>query len=325
MFEHAEGLRQYMSELGEFVIKPDGLTGGKGVQVFGEHLHSIEDALSYCHAILAKHGRVEVEERLEGEEFSLQTITDGDTIIHCPLVQDHKRAYDGDEGPNTGGMGSYSCPDFGLPFLDARDIETAQSTNEQVIHALARETGKPYRGVLYGGFMATGDGVRLIEYNARFGDPEAMNVLPLLEADFVELCRATAEGNLGRVACSFASKATVCKYVVPESYPDGPATRAAIVVPDEYRERTDVRWFWAACRQEGSDVHLTGSRAGAFVGIGDTLEAAERVAEEAASAVGGPVRHREDIGRTEIIDARIRHMETLRGLGVSATHLPTLA
>ena len=104
-FASAESLREYMEELGDFVVKPDGLTAGKGVKVFGEHLHSIDEALAYALDVLQTHPRVLIEERLEGEEFSLQTITDGAAVIHCPLVQDHKRAFEGDQGPNTGGMG----------------------------------------------------------------------------------------------------------------------------------------------------------------------------------------------------------------------------
>jgi phosphoribosylamine--glycine ligase len=209
-----------MEELGDFVVKPDGLTAGKGVKVFGEHLHSIDQAFAYATEVLETHPRVQIEERLEGEEFSLQTITDGRSVIHCPLVQDHKRAFAGDQGPNTGGMGSYSCADFSLPFLSDADVLQAHIISEKVIEALNAETGRPYKGVLYGGFIATADGVRLIEYNARFGDPEAMNVLPILDADFADLCFSVAEGTLGDTSWSFQSRATVCKYVVPEAYPD---------------------------------------------------------------------------------------------------------
>lgn len=319
VFEGEAGLRRYMEDLGAFVIKPDGLTAGKGVRVFGEHLTSLEDAMEYASALLAQDGRVQVEERLEGEEFSLQTITDGESVLHCPLVQDHKRAFEGDQGPNTGGMGSYSCPDFSLPFLRDSDVAAAHSISERVIEALAREAGHPYRGVLYGGFMATAAGVRLIEYNARFGDPEAMNVLPLLRADFVELCLDAARGRLGSVSRPFDPKATVCKYVVPAAYPDSTEEPGEIVVPAAYRAEGDARWYWAACRQDedGAGAYMTSSRAGAALGIGESLEQAERVAERVAGAVGGDVRHRTDIGRPEAIEARIRHMEALRGSGSS--------
>lgn len=313
VFHSKLGLREYFAELGSYVIKPDGLTAGKGVRVHGDHFQTIEEGLAYAESVLCTDGKVQIEEKLEGEEFSLQTITDGRTFIHCPLVQDHKRAFEGDTGPNTGGMGSYSCADFSLPFLDASDVADAHAINEQVIAALERETGQAYCGVLYGGFIATREGVRLIEYNCRFGDPEAMNVLPLLQADFVDLCRATAAGELAGTAWSFAPKATVCKYVVPELYPQPSPRGRAIVVPGEL-DGPDVRWFWAACQAEGGEVYLTSSRAGAVVGIGNTLGDAERLAEGGVGRIKGPVRHRTDIGSASVVSRRIRHMETIRAV-----------
>jgi phosphoribosylamine--glycine ligase len=305
-------LRPYMEHLGEFVIKPDGLTAGKGVRVFGEHMTTIDEALAYAEQLVREDGRVEIEERLEGEEFSLQTITDGETFLHCPLVQDHKRAYVGDQGPNTGGMGTYSCADHSLPFLSDSDLEAARSISERVVAALNEEVGHPYRGVLYGGFIATADGVQLIEYNARFGDPEAMNVLPLLDGDFVELCRAVTQGRLREVQASFAHKATVCKYVVPSAYPEPVDDPGRITVPEGLYDQRTTHWYWAACEKKDDHVALTGSRSAAAVGIGNSLSEAEALAERAASGVEGDVRHREDIGRPEIVQKRIDHMADLR-------------
>jgi phosphoribosylamine---glycine ligase len=313
-FETTEGMRAYMEELSEFVVKPDGLTAGKGVRVLGEHMKSVDDAFQYSSEVLDQHPRVQIEERLIGEEFSLQTITDGESVIHCPLVQDHKRAYEGDQGPNTGGMGSYSCADFSLPFLADADVLQAHTISEKVIDALRRETGQPYRGVLYGGFIATVDGVRLIEYNARFGDPEAMNVIPILDADFVELCGAVATGGLSNVPWSFRHKATVCKYVVPEDYPSK-SPRTKLEIGDELRQTDHLAWFWAASEQSDGDVFMTSSRTGAFVGIGDSLSEAEAEAEGAASALKKkcPIRYRQDIGTEALVRKRIEHMEALRG------------
>jgi phosphoribosylamine--glycine ligase len=313
-FETPEGLRAYMEELASFVVKPDGLTAGKGVRVFGEHLHTIDEAFSYATDVLSAHPKVQIEERLEGEEFSLQTITDGKAVIHCPLVQDHKRAFEGDEGPNTGGMGSYSCADFSLPFLSDADVLKAHTISEKVIEALGRETGLPYKGVLYGGFIATDDGLRLIEYNARFGDPEAMNVLSILDADFVEICKAVAAGTLSDVSWSFQHKATVCKYVVPQKYPDkSPRTKLGTTPKPHQGDR--LAWYWAACEQEGDEIYMTSSRTGAFVGIGDSLNEAEAEAEKAARSLeqSCPVRHRQDIGTEELVRRRVEHMQALRG------------
>ena len=175
---------------------------------------------------------------MEGEEFSLQCFRDGQTVIATPPVQDHKRRFVDDKGPNTGGMGSYSDSNHLLPFLKAEDIAAGLAITRQVAEAILRETGEPYKGVMYGGFMATRDGVKLLEYNARFGDPEAMNILPLLKTDFVDLCRAIIDGTLDRLPVEFDHKATVCKYIVPRGYglpkdhPDAQSTSAKIEVGD---------------------------------------------------------------------------------------------
>lgn len=311
-FVSTDGLRRYLDHLGDFVVKPDGLTGGKGVRVLGEHLGSVEAAYDYAAFLIAENGCVVIEERLEGEEFSLQSITDGEAVVHCPPVQDHKRAFEGDTGPNTGGMGSYSGDDLSLPFIDAAELRAAEAINEAVVRALEVETGQPYRGVLYGGFMVTRSGVRLIEYNCRFGDPEAMNVLPLLRTDFVEICLAVANGRLSEIHVEFEAKATVCKYVVPKNYPSGGSDGEQILLPDSVVSDPNVRCYWAAVNAEGARVVMTGSRALAVVGIGDSLVEAEQYAESAATRVEGPVRHRRDIGTPALIEARISHLRALR-------------
>lgn len=312
VFTDTNGLMDYLVELGEYAIKPDGLSGGKGVRVFGDHLLAHADAFEYATDLIEASGVVLVEERLDGEEFSLQTFTDGESVLHCPIVQDHKRAYEEDTGPNTGGMGSYSCPDGSLPFLHPIEVEAARRINEQVIDALRMETELPYRGVLYGGFIATGAGIRLIEYNARLGDPEAMNVLPLMQGDFLDLCYAIVHGRLSEVGMSFAPLASVCKYVVPQDYPLGKGAGDLINVPEDALRQEGTYCFWAAAEQRGTETALTGSRAVAFVGIGSSLAEAEQRAEDGVRSVAGNVRHRRDIGTAEAIARRSEHMDICR-------------
>jgi phosphoribosylamine--glycine ligase len=314
IFRHTAGLEAYLTELGGFVVKPDGLTGGKGVKVSGDHLASIAEGCEYASALIASDGVVVIEERLDGEEFSLQTITDGSSLRHCPLVQDHKRAFEGDTGPNTGGMGSYSMPDHSLPWLTDAEASEARAINEAVIAALGEEAGRPFVGVLYGGFMVTGAGVRLVEYNARLGDPEATNVLSILSSDLVEIAWAATNGDLGNVPVTFDPKATVCKYVVPEGYPAGAAAGTAINASAlrPLEEAGDVRCYWAAVDVDGSEVRMSSSRALAVVGIGDSLAEAEARAEQAARLVRGPVRHRSDIGTEALLRRRAEHMTQLR-------------
>ncbi|MFW9853353.1 MAG: phosphoribosylamine--glycine ligase, partial [Candidatus Thorarchaeota archaeon] len=159
-------LEDAIKEFGlEIAIKPDGLTGGKGVRVYGDHFTTFREAKDYARNILSKSNEFLVEEKKEGKEFSLQVFTDGKTIVPMPLVRDYKRAYDNEEGPNTGSMGSYSLADHKLPFLKKSDTEKAISILERSIDALEKQTGIKYKGVLYGQFMKTLDDIYLIEFN----------------------------------------------------------------------------------------------------------------------------------------------------------------
>jgi phosphoribosylamine--glycine ligase len=292
------------------VIKDDGLAGGKGVKVFGDHLSSLADSLAFCRELTDRKHPFVIEEKLEGEEFSLLSFCDGKTLRHMPAVQDHKRAYEGDTGPNTGGMGTYTDADHKLPFLTDADIEAARAINEKVALALAAECGQPYQGILYGGFMATADGVRLIEYNARFGDPEALNLLTLLESDFVAICRAIADQTLETVPVSFARRASVCKYIVPEGYPDNPRAGDQIKLP--VNVPPNVSLYLAAVDGTEENLIATGSRTLGILALGDTVEAAEKLCRTVALQVPGRFFHRADIGTPDLVSRRVAHMNMLR-------------
>lgn len=315
VFRGMDSIEEYLRELKEFVIKPDGLSGGKGVKVFGDHLHSISEALSYC-AQLFRDGQkaILVEEKLDGEEFSFQSFYDGYHIAHMVPVQDHKRAWEGDKGPNTGGMGSYSCEDHLLPFLNPEHIAEAGKINRLIGEALFKKTGLRYKGILYGGFILTKKGLKVIEYNARFGDPEIMNVLPILKTDFVDVCRAIVDGTLDKIDVQFEHRATVCKYIVPRSYPGKLKNEAIIDVSElESLRKTEpnIRVFYGAVEAHPKGLRLTGSRAIGIVGIADSLKEAERVAERASCCVKGDVYHRKDIGTAALIEKRMAHMDRI--------------
>ncbi len=309
-FDSLGGVTEFLEELGDnYVVKYDGLMGGKGVKVSGDHLHSHDEALEYCKQLVNSGGSFVIEEKLIGEEFSLMSFCDGEHLAHMPSVQDHKRAYEGDKGPNTGGMGSYSDTDHSLPFISAEDIIEAQKINEATAHALRDEFNEGYKGVLYGGFIATAEGVKLIEYNARLGDPEAMNVLPLLESDFVDICSGIVEGNLHQKDISFRNQATVCKYAVPEGYPDSPVKGE----PIDVSAITDTsQLYYASVDVKNGQLTEAGSRTVAYVGLADTLDEAEAKAETEISKVTGPLFHRADIGTAQLIQLRINHLKSIR-------------
>ena len=309
-FDSINGVAEFLNELGEnYVVKYDGLAGGKGVKVAGEHLHSHDEALDYCQELTDKDDEFVIEEKFIGEEFSLMSFCDGDTLKHMPAVQDHKRAYEGDTGPNTGGMGTYSDANHSLPFLTEDDIAEAHQINIQTAKAVKDKFAEGYRGILYGGFMATANGVKLIEYNARFGDPEAMNVLSLLESDFIEICNGIADGSLNKVDVHFSNKATVCKYAVPEGYPDSP-------VKDEQINISKINnpdgLFYASVDIQNGKLVEAGSRTVAVVGVADSISNAEKIAEKEVSAISGPLFHRSDIGTDMVIQKRINHIRSLR-------------
>lgn len=310
-FYGLEGAKEFLHQLGEgnYVIKANGLMGGKGVKVAGDHLHSISEAYQFCEELVAAKQNFVIEEKCIGQEFSFMCFCDGKTLVPMPLVQDHKRAFVNDQGPNTGGMGSYSDANHRLPFLTEDDVRAAYSINQAAVSALTYEYHEEYIGILYGSFMATKTGVRLIEFNARFGDPEALNVLAILEADFVEICLAMIKGKLTHDMVRFANLATVCKYVVPEGYPDHP-------VKDELVDVSQVKnveqLYLAAVDERAGALYATGSRTAAIVGVAKTIAEAEQLAEQDVQHIQGKLFHRPDIGTSDLIRQRVRQMSDLR-------------
>jgi len=312
-FANQQGLREYVEELGEVAVKPVGLTGGKGVKVTGDHLAGTEEALEYANDVFTSGlggGQVVIEEKLEGEEFTVQCFTDGDTVVPTPPIQDHKRAFEGDEGPNTGGMGAYSGPGS-LPFLSRVDYEAAVDIVRDIVHAL-RDEDRPYVGPIYGQFMLTADGPRVVEVNARFGDPEAMNTLGILETPFTDVVDAMAEGTLDELEVTFEPTATVCKYVVPEGYGSDPTPDTTVEIDREAIAETGAELFYASCEPTEGGVVTTTSRTLALVGIADTIEDANEQAEQALSHVKGEaIDARHDIGTEKLVQRRVEHMREL--------------
>ncbi len=297
---------------GHYVVKYDALKGGKGVRVSGEHLMTIESGAKYAMECLQQCGTVVLEEKLIGVEFSLMSFVSGSSVVDMPAVQDHKRSGNGDTGPNTGGMGTYSDVSHGLPFLEPSDVKTASEINARVAAAIEEECNESYKGILYGGFIATYDGVKVIEYNARFGDPEALNVLPLLQSDFVAICQAIIAGNLTPDLVQFSPKATVCKYVVPKSYPEAKnETGQKVMIPEEFPDNSRV-YYGDVHLDDTGNVILGGSRSIGIVGIGDSLAEAEQVAQGICEKMAGPIRFRSDIGTMDSIQRRVDLMHKLR-------------
>lgn len=298
-----------IKDYGLVAVKPLGLTGGKGVRVSGDHFTRIEEGVAYARSLIEKDGSALIEEKLVGEEFTLQAFSDGTRITPMPPVQDHKRAFENDRGPNTGGMGSYSTGPL-LPFLEQSDLEEAKGIMEAVVLAMKKECA-PFKGILYGQFMAGKTGVKVIEFNARFGDPEAMNVLALLQGSLSDTFLSIAEGRLR--APGFSKDCTVVKYLVPDGYPDKPLRDAEVSVDAPAIKKAGASVYFASVYEKGGKICTTGSRAFGLLGRGKTLEDAEHLAESACAFVKGPVWHRKDIGTKALVEKRLRHMRSLRG------------
>ncbi|WP_213980151.1 phosphoribosylamine--glycine ligase [Sphingomonas sp. dw_22] len=276
------------------VIKADGLAAGKGVTVAFTH----EEAEGAVAAIFADAGgSAVIEEFLEGEEASLFVITDGTTILPFGSAQDHKRVGDGDTGPNTGGMGAYSPARVLTPALEHEAIETIV---RPTIEALTR-AGSPYSGVLYAGLMLTHAGPKLIEYNARFGDPECQVLMMRLQDDLLELMLATAKGELaGRPAPRFSPEVALTVVMAASGYPGTPETGGAIGGIDA-AEAGGARVFQAGTRLDGDALVASGGRVLNVTAIGPTVRAAQAAAYRAVDAIDFPTGFaRRDIGWREV-------------------------
>jgi phosphoribosylamine--glycine ligase len=303
-FEDVEAACDYIDASdGDLAVKPAGLTGGKGVRVIGDQV-TAEEAKAYVRE--SDYDRIVLEERLVGEEFTVQALVANGEMRVTPAVQDHKRAYEGDEGPNTGGMGSYSDAELHLPFMDESDFMDAVDVLRATVDAL-----EGYKGVLYGQFMLTADGVTVVEFNARFGDPEAMNTLPLMSTPLLDVLTAARDGE-SLPSLTFQPKATVCKYAVPEGYPTAPEAGARVTI--DASSAGDALRFYASVDEREDGIYTTTSRSYAVVGVAETITEAEEIAEGALQRAGTEgLRVRHDIGTPDLVQRRIDHMREIRG------------
>ncbi len=321
------GLAAAIAEIGApFVLKPVGLTAGKGVLVQGRDFAEAEEGLLAARRLLASPAGAQgllVEERLEGEEFSLMALVTDSGIYPLPAVQDYKRALEGDGGANTGGMGAYSQRDHLLPFLSAEHREAALEVLVRTVAALRAE-GLSYRGVLYGGFMLTAGGPKLLEFNARFGDPESLNVLSLYEpGQFEQLMYGVATGSVDRDLVRFRLRASVVKYVVPNGYGGAPELGAVVEFDAPSIEDAGVRLYFGAVESIGpGQVRLSSSRGLALVGEASAIwEAGARV-EVALRSVRGRFYVRHDIATKEDLTRRTEHLRGLLAPGAKPSPLP---
>jgi phosphoribosylamine---glycine ligase len=258
------------------VVKADGLAAGKGVHVCRSQ-SELEAALR---AVRAIGGAVVFEELLEGPEVSLLALCDGRDALPLVPAQDFKRAYDGDEGPNTGGMGSYAP----VPGLAEAEVEELVTMIHRPVLAELAARGAPFIGLLYAGLMLTSDGPRVLEFNCRFGDPEAQSVLPLVEGDLLEALAASANGDLGGVAIATSPGAAVTVVVTSRDYP-AEGDRGTPIAGVDDAEAAGALVFHAGTALQGDQLVTNGGRILGVTGLGETIAAARDAAYSAVDAI----------------------------------------
>ncbi len=287
----------------EVAVKPVGLTEGLGVKVFKEQLKDKEDVIDYIQKILHNKiggiSKVLIEEKIKGQEFTIQTLIYKNTIVLTPAVQDFKKLLPGDKGLNTASMGSYSDVGYLLPFIEEKDYEFALNIVKKTIQVFEKETGQKCCGFLYGQFILTDDGVKLVEYNFRPGDPEWLNTLFILEDNIADVIFSLLKGE--DIKLYFQTKATVCKYIVPKGYPMALNKNLNISFPKDKIRKLGVDFYYSCGIKEDGMLNVGKERGIAFISKGDTIFEANRKIEKAISLVNGDFHYRKDIGSEKMV------------------------
>ena len=295
-FDSYDAAKEYVSKQEmPIVIKADGLALGKGVLI----CQSLQEAYDALDEIMvdkkfgASGSKVVIEEFLTGPEVSVLSFCDGKTVVPMVSAQDHKRAYDNDEGLNTGGMGTFSPSRIYTPEINEECMKTIF---QPTVDAMAKE-GRKFVGVLYFGLMLTKDGMKVIEYNARFGDPETQVILPRLKTDLLEIMEACVEGNLDKIDIKWHDNAAVCVVLASGGYPVEYKKGYEITGLDEVAKRKDIVVFHAGTAEKDGKFVTNGGRVLGITGIGKDLDEAIKIAYEGVEMVDFKDKHfRHDIG-----------------------------
>lgn len=294
--EDLETAKTYVKEKGApIVIKADGLAAGKGVVVAmteAEAYEAIDEMMGEQHKFGGAGARVVIEEFMQGEEASLLAFTDGEHIVPMIASQDHKRAFDGDKGPNTGGMGTYAPAPVLTDILRLRAVEKIL---KPVVAAMKAE-GRTYKGCLYAGLMVCGDEVKVVEFNCRFGDPETQVVLPLLDGDLAEIMLACATGGLDKVSIGWHDKAAVCVVLASGGYPEHYVQGYPISGLDEAGKMPETVVFHAGTKISDGSVVTAGGRVLGVTAVGNDIADAQERAYKAVSVISfKDMQYRKDI------------------------------
>lgn len=298
----------------EVVVKPQGLTGGKGVKVMGPHLKTYADCHNYASSLLRDaHGEgVLLVERLDGIEFTIMGLTDGTHLVISPASYDYPYRFEGDTGPGTGGMGCFTGPAKELPFMTSDELAVCWRAMDAVLREM-RQTGLRFTGVLNGGFFLTNQGLRFMEFNGRFGDPEVLNILQVLRTPFSDVVRMMWHQTLAEDAVSFVKQASVVKYLVGPEYPAA-GRRIPFSLNAERASELRASTWTASCTKNGDSlISLGRSRAAAVGAMADTISKASDIVEDViAASETGDLQHRRDVGTKHELDKLTNRAKTMR-------------
>ncbi len=285
------------------VVKADGLCAGKGVMV----APNPDEATAFIERLMEKRefgeagARVILEEALTGEELSFIVLADGESILPLAPARDHKRVFDGDQGPNTGGMGAYSTPTLLKPELGQRIFETIV---RPAVQGMAKE-GRPYKGFLYFGLMLTDDGPKVLEFNCRMGDPEAQALVPRMDFDLADAFDKLVEANLGSLKAPWKTESSLCVVMASKGYPGTYETGKRIEGLEVLSSKAGVAVFHAATKLEGSNYYTSGGRVLGVTALGADLGAASTACYDALRSIRFEGAHyRTDIGARGLGQAR---------------------
>lgn len=293
------------------VVKPQGLTGGKGVKVMGEHLVDYQAVFNYALEVLDMRKQVNEKvvlvEKMTGIEFTVMGLTDGINLVCAPATYDHPYRLDGDKGPGTGGMGSFNDKNFSLPFMDYQEYKLCEKIMKSVLLKLKSE-GRHFQGVLNGGFFLTEEGLKFMEFNARFGDPECMNVMLVLDTPFSEILNLMYNNNLTHDKVIFKKQASVVKYLVSPEYGYKKGPTHDFIVDEDALNKNGIEVFFASAEAIEKNFFRTigTSRSLALACTAETIqEASKKINNNVLNFVSGTLELRKDIGSQEELDQLI--------------------
>ena len=292
------------------VVKPQGLTGGKGVKVMPEHLKTYNDCIDYASELLIKkpNEKVLLVEKLKGIEFTIMGLTDGKNLVLSPASYDYPFRFKNDTGAGTGGMGCFTDNSKKLPFMSDRDLQDCQNIMQKIINEMSNQ-GLSFNGVLNGGFFKTKQGIKFMEFNGRFGDPEALNILTILATPFSNLIKDMWHKTISNDSVNFIKKASVIKYLVAKEYPQESKNAILFTVNEQAIKDMGVNIFFASSIKISNHQYQTlkKSRVIALGAIADKIEEAGNLVNQAIEQfVHADLDYREDIGSKDNLDKLLK-------------------